>query len=243
MLHADPGDVRFADGRVHRVGSPERSITFTDVVEHAYHDRVQLSATGFYRTPEIHYDREKGRGRPFYYFAWGAAIAEVEVDGFTGMYGIRRVDLLHDVGDSLSPLVDVGQVEGGFAQGVGWLTQEELVWDEKGRLRTGNASTYKLPSLGECPPIFRTRLLPKATQPGVVHGSKAVGEPPFMLAFAVREALREAVAAFAPERARRVDLAVPATPEQVFWAIERLRTDERARDERVRGEPDAAAVG
>jgi xanthine dehydrogenase large subunit len=189
---------------------------------------VPLSASGFYKTPQIHYDREKGRGRPFYYFAWGAAITEVEVDGFTGMYAIRRVDILHDVGESISPIVDVGQIEGAFAQGAGWLTQEELVWDHAGALRTGNASTYKLPSLGECPPIFRTKLLTRAAQPGVVMGSKAVGEPPFMLAISVREALREAIAAFAAEGRRGpVVLDAPATPEAVFWAIEQVREEER----------------
>jgi xanthine dehydrogenase large subunit len=228
MLHAPPEDVVIEEGRVFRRGAPEKATAFREVVDQAYHDRVQLSATGFYRTPNIHYDREKGRGAPFYYFAWGAAITEVEVDGFTGMYGIRRVDILHDVGDSLSPLIDLGQVEGGFLQGAGWLTQEELVWDAEGRLRTTNASTYKLPSLGECPPIFRARLLQRAAQPGVIYGSKAVGEPPLMLAISVREAIRDAVAAFAPERRAPVLLASPATAEAVFWAIEAVRGAERA---------------
>jgi xanthine dehydrogenase large subunit len=228
MLHAPPEDVRIEDGKAWKVGAAESAIEWRALCDHAYHERVPLSATGFYRTPEIHYDKAKGRGRPFYYFAWGAAVTEVEVDAFTGMYGIRRVDILHDVGDSLSPLVDVGQVEGGFAQGAGWLTQEELVWDAEGRLRTGNASTYKLPSLGECPPIFRTRLLPRAKQEGVVYGSKAVGEPPLMLAISVREALRDAVAACAPaQRRSAVVLACPSTPEAIFWAIETVREEER----------------
>ncbi|MDQ3033775.1 MAG: xanthine dehydrogenase molybdopterin binding subunit [Myxococcota bacterium] len=228
MLGVEPSDVIIESARVFPRGAPERAIAWSAVVDRAYHERVQLSANGFYKTPEIHWDREKGRGRPFYYFAYGAAITELEVDGFTGMYGVRRVDILHDVGDSISPLIDLGQVEGGFAQGVGWLTQEELVWDEEGRLRTTNASTYKLPSLGECPPIFRAKLLPRATQPGVVFGSKAVGEPPLMLALSVREALRDAVAAFAqPGRRAPVILRSPATPESVFWAIDALREEER----------------
>lgn len=211
----------FADGMVEGGG---KSISFEALADYAYHERVQLSATGFYRTPTIHYDAKAGRGKPFYYFAWGAAVTEVHVDGFTGMFRVARVDILHDVGASLSPLVDLGQVEGAFAQGVGWLTQEELVWDAEGRLRTGNASTYKLPSLGECPPIFNTALLPKAEQPGVVHGSKAVGEPPFMLAFSAREAIRDAVAAFASkERRGPIALSCPSTAEQVFFAIERIR--------------------
>ena len=163
----------------------------------------------------------RGTGKPFHYFAYGAAVSEVEVDGFTGQYRLLRVDILHDVGDSLSPLVDRGQIEGGFVQGVGWLTTEELVWTRDGALATSGASTYKLPSLGECPPVFQVALLEKAHEPGVVHGSKAVGEPPLMLAISVREALRDAVAAFG--RGGVVELALPATPEAVYWAIERAR--------------------
>ncbi len=219
LLGVDPGEVVFADGVARRVGGPDAR-PFAEVVSRAYYDRVPLSATGFYRTPGLHFDAASGRGKPFHYFAWGAAVAEVEVDRFTGMYALRRVDLLHDVGDSLSPLVDRGQVEGGFAQGVGWLTQEELFWAPDGRLATLNASTYKLPTVGECPEEMHVTLLPRATEPGVVHGSKAVGEPPFMLAFSVREALREAIAAFAGAP-RVVELASPATAEQVYWAIER----------------------
>jgi len=220
-LGVDPGDLTFADGRVGRTDGLGESLAFAEVVDRAYLDRVQLSATGFYRTPNLHFDEKSGRGRPFHYFAYGAAVAEVEVDRFTGMYAIRRVDILHDVGDSLSPLVDRGQVEGGFAQGVGWLTQEELWWAPDGRLGTVNASTYKLPTVGECPEEMHIALLPRATEPGVVHGSKAVGEPPFMLAFSVREALREAVAAFGDSPAV-VELGSPATAEQVYWAIERV---------------------
>ena len=166
-------------------------------------------------------------GTPFKYFAYGVAAAEVEVDGFTGGYTTRRVDIVHDVGDSLSPLVDLGQIEGGFAQGVGWLTLEDLRWDEsegpaRGRLTTQSASTYKLPSIGELPDELNVALLEHAAEDGVVYGSKAVGEPPLMLAFSVREALRDAVAAFGPTDTS-VDLASPATPEAVFWATERAR--------------------
>lgn len=220
MLGVDPGDLDFVDGMVLRADGEGDALEFSSVVERAYLDRVQLSATGFYRTPRIHFDEKRGRGRPFHYFAYGAAVSEVEVDRFTGMYTIRRVDILHDVGDSLSPLVDIGQVEGGFAQGVGWLTQEELWWAPDGRLGTVNASTYKLPTLGEMPEALHVRLLPKATEPGVVYGSKAVGEPPFMLAISVREAIRQAVSAYGPGV---VELGSPATAEQTFWAIEALR--------------------
>lgn len=220
MLDVDPVRLEIVDAMVLRADGQGDALELSDVVNRAYLDRVQLSATGFYRTPGIHFDPVAGRGRPFHYFAFGAAVAEVEVDRFTGMYELRRVDILHDVGDSLSPLVDRGQVEGGFLQGVGWLTQEELYWTPDGRLGTVNASTYKLPTIGECPEQMNVRLLPKATEPGVVYGSKAVGEPPFMLAFCVREALRDAVAAFG-EAPTVVELASPATPEQVYWAIER----------------------
>src|SRR5690606_3935754 len=216
------GDVSFADGRVHHFASPAESLAFAEVTRRAYLDRVPLFASGYYRTPHIAYDEAEGGGKPFHYFAYGAAVSEVEVDGFTGMWRLRRVDILHDCGTSLSPLVDRGQIEGGFAQGLGWLTSEELVWDRAGVLRTTGASTYKLPTLEHCPPDFRVALMPKAAEFGVVHGSKAVGEPPFMLAFSVREALRQAVAAFGAAP-RRVDLRAPATPEAIYWAIEAVR--------------------
>ena len=163
------------------------------------------------------------KGSPFKYFAYGCAATEVEVDGFTGAYHTRRVDIVHDVGDSLSPLVDIGQIEGGFVQGAGWLTLEDLRWDEsdgpnRGRLTTQAASTYKLPSFSELPDEFNVTLLERAHEEGAVYGSKAVGEPPLMLAFSVREALRQAAAAFGPE-GTSVDLASPATPEAVWWAL------------------------
>jgi xanthine dehydrogenase large subunit len=195
---------------------PEAS--FATVVETAYKRRIPLFAQGFYRTPEIHYDPKTGMGRPFYYFAYAAAVSEVEVDGFTGDSTIRRVDILEDVGDSVSPLIDRGQIEGGFVQGLGWLTIEELVWDGQGRLATAGASTYKLPSWPEMPPEFHVSFLERAAEPGVIMGSKAVGEPPLMLAFSAREAIRAAVAAFGP--AKVICLDSPATPERVYWAIQ-----------------------
>ncbi len=193
----------------------------------AYFQRVQLWAAGFYRTEGLHWDSSRMQGSPFKYFAYGVAAAEVEVDGFTGAYRTRRVDIVHDVGDSLSPLVDIGQIEGGFVQGAGWLTLEDLRWDDsdgpaRGRLATQAASTYKLPSFSEMPEEFNVTLLEQAHEDGVVYGSKAVGEPPLMLAFSVREALRQAAAAFGPT-GTSVDLASPATPEAVFWAVEAAR--------------------
>ena len=200
--------------------------TWEERVRAAYFQRIQLWAAGFYRTEGLHWDPATMTGHPFKYFAYGAAAAEVEVDGFTGAYTTRRVDIVHDVGDSLSPLVDLGQIEGGFVQGAGWLTLEDLRWDDAdGRLLTRAASTYKLPSLSEMPPELNVTLLPHATEDGVVHGSKAVGEPPLMLAFSVREALRQAAAAFGPP-GTSVELASPATPEAVYWAVERARSRE-----------------
>ncbi len=212
----------FADGR---------ELEWEDLVREAYYGRVQLWASGFYKTDGIHWDAGVMQGHPFKYFAYGVAAAEVEVDGFTGAYRQRRVDIVHDVGDSLSPLVDLGQVEGGFVQGVGWLTLEDLRWDEsdgpgRGRLTTQTASTYKLPSFSELPDVLNVALLERAHEDGVVYGSKAVGEPPLMLAFSVREALRQAAAAFGPA-GTSVELASPATPEAVFWAVERARSEQR----------------
>ena len=221
LLGVPAPDVVFAGGRVHPEAAPEAGVAFADVVSKAYYARVPLFAAGYYRTPGIAFDWKTGQGTPFHYFAYGAAVSEVEVDGFTGQYRLLRTDILHDVGDSLSPLVDRGQVEGGFVQGVGWLTTEELVWGQDGAFLSHGASTYKLPTLGECPPDLRVAFLERAREPGVVHGSKAVGEPPLMLAISVREALRAAVAAFGAGGI--VELGCPATPEAVYWAVERAR--------------------
>jgi xanthine dehydrogenase large subunit len=229
-VHSD--DVRFADGVVTGIGFHDHQIAWADLVHDAYYQRVQLWAAGFYRTAGLHWDSERMQGEPFKYFAYGAAASEVEVDGFTGAYRLRRVDIVHDVGDSLSPLIDLGQIEGGFVQGVGWLTLEELLWDEtdgptRGRLSTQAASTYKIPSFSEMPEQFNVHLFERATESGVVYGSKAVGEPPLMEAFSMREALRQAVAAFGPA-GWSVSLASPATPEAVYWAIEAARDTARA---------------
>jgi xanthine dehydrogenase large subunit len=227
-LGCEPSALIFEQGRVFVIGGEGQGLNFGALVMDAYLQRVPLFATGYYRTPNIHFDRVSGKGKPFHYYAYGAAVSEVSVSRFTGQYTLSAVDILHDVGDSLSPQIDRGQVEGGFIQGVGWLTTEELVWNDKGALSTSGASTYKLPTLAECPPTFVVNLLTRAAEPGVVHGSKAVGEPPLMLALSVREALRAAVAAFG-ERTGPVELASPATPEAVYWAIERQRDTTRVR--------------
>jgi xanthine dehydrogenase molybdopterin binding subunit/xanthine dehydrogenase small subunit len=198
-----------------RQGGKEPS--FAEIVERAYMQRVSLAATGYYATPGLHWDRAAGQGRPFHYYACGAAVTEIEVDGDTGMSQVRRVDILHDTGNPLNPQIDRGQIEGGFVQGMGWLTSEELHWDKRGILLTHSASTYQIPAISDAPADFRVALFENAEQPSVIHGSKAVGEPPLMLAISVREAIREAVAAFGvtPDR---VSLASPATPEAIFTA-------------------------
>ena len=219
--------IRFQDGQVRAEGSDEPAISFAQLCYTAYFQRVQLSAMGFYRTEGLHWDPVALRGEPFKYFVYAAAASEVEVDGFTGASELRRVDIVYDVGDSLSPLIDLGQIEGGFIQGAGWMAMEELRWDtsdgpRRGRLLTQAASTYKLPSIGELPEVLNVALLKDATEEGVVYGSKAVGEPPLMLAMSVREAIRHAVAAFGPGGVG-VELGLPATPEATYWAIDRAR--------------------
>lgn len=219
-------DVRFAHGKITALGKTEE-LEWNDVVRDAYMQRIQLSAAGYYRTEGLHWDLARMTGSPFKYFSYGVAASEVEVSCFDGSYVLRRVDIVHDVGDSLSPMIDLGQIEGGFVQGTGWLTLEDLRWDTsdgpgRGRVATQAASTYKIPSFSEMPEVFNVALLDKAHEEGVVYGSKAVGEPPLMLAFSVREALRQAVAAFGPEGSS-VTLASPATPEAVFWAIDSVR--------------------
>jgi len=208
----------FNDNMVIDPENPGAGFPFAELLQRAYFARTSLSATGFYRTPDIYYDRETGRGKPFHYFAVGAAVSEVEIDGFTGMTHIRRVDILHDVGDAINRGVTLGQVEGGFVQGAGWLTNEELIWDSEGRLLTHSPDTYKIPAVGDTPDIFDVAFLSDATQSNVVHGSKAVGEPPLMLAISVREAIRDAVAVFG-KSGGEVPLASPATCEAIFNAI------------------------
>jgi len=211
----------FSDNTISASGTSE-SLTFQELVQAAYVERISLSATGYYRTPEIHYDRVRGNGKPFHYYAVGAAATEVEVDGFTGMTKILRTDILHDVGDSINPAVNLGQIEGGFVQGTGWLTCEELIWNEQGVLLTHSPDTYKIPAVGDRPQEFNVAFLQNATQRNTIHGSKAVGEPPLMLAISVREAIRDAVAAFGPAQGE-IELRSPATCEAIWRAIQRQK--------------------
>ncbi len=217
-LHqADPAEVRFEDGSVSVGGA---SYAFVEAVQLAYQGRVSLSATGFYRTPDIEWDRIAGRGRPFYYFAHGAAVTEAAVDTRTGENRILRVDILHDAGRSLNPAIDIGQIEGGFVQGAGWLTTEELVWDGRGRLATHAPSTYKIPACSDRPDIFNVALWDTENRSQTIYRSKAVGEPPLMLGISALMALSDACAACGPNYPA---LDAPATAERVLFACERAR--------------------
>jgi xanthine dehydrogenase large subunit len=219
-------EVLFADGHI-RVGK-QRTLTFGELVWDAYHARVPLSATGFYATPKIGYDAKTLTGRPFFYFCYGAAVSEVAIDCLTGESRLLRVDILHDVGRSLNPAIDMGQVEGGFLQGVGWLTSEELWWDGKGRLVTHAPSTYKIPTGYDWPRVFNVTLAPWSTNTeDSIYRSKAVGEPPLMLAISVFHAIRDAIAAAAGGGTPRLD--APATPERILRSIEELRERQASR--------------
>ncbi|WP_010490273.1 xanthine dehydrogenase molybdopterin binding subunit [Pseudomonas sp. S9] len=213
-------DIEFRNGQV-RVR--DQFIAFDQVIQQAYFAQVSLSSTGFYRTPKIFYDRDKAAGRPFYYFAYGAACSEVIVDTLTGEYKMLRSDILHDVGASLNPAIDIGQVEGAFVQGMGWLTMEELVWNPKGKLMTNGPASYKIPAIADMPLDLRVKLVENRKNPeDTVFHSKAVGEPPFMLGIAVWCAIKDAVASLAEYR-QQPDIDAPATPERVLWGVEQMK--------------------
>ena len=210
--------IEFRDDRVF-IGN--ESLSFDELAKKCIAARVQLSEAGHYKTPKITWDRAKGTGRPFFYFAYGAACSEVIVDTLTGENRLLRVDILHDVGRSLNPAIDIGQIEGGFVQGMGWLTTEELVFSKEGRLLTHAPSTYKIPVASDVPADFRVALYPNANREETIYRSKAVGEPPLMLANSVFCALADAVHALAPDKP--VPLDAPATPEAILRACESLR--------------------
>ncbi|NNF71440.1 MAG: xanthine dehydrogenase molybdopterin binding subunit [Rhodobacteraceae bacterium] len=214
---AKASDVRFADGQV-TVG--ENAMTFEEVISEAYLNRISLSATGFYKTPKIVWDRIKGVGRPFFYFAYGAAVTEVVIDTLTGENRVLRADILHDCGASLNPALDIGQIEGGYVQGAGWLTTEELVWDDRGQLRTHAPSTYKIPACSDRPDVFNVALWDGANREDTIYRSKAVGEPPLMLGISALMALSDAVSSCGPHYP---DLHAPATAEEMLAAITRAR--------------------
>lgn len=205
-------------------------IDFVELVQQAYLERIQLSASGFYRTPKIHYDRETGKGRPFFYFANGAAVSEVTLDTLTGEHKVNRVDIIHDVGNSINPSLDIGQIEGGFIQGMGWLTNEELVWNEQGKLLSQGPATYKIPSIGDLPETFNVSLFDQANPEATIYHSKAVGEPPFMLAMSVWSALKDAISSLTQYQVDP-DLHTPATPESVLKAVAQVMQEAHSQGE------------
>jgi xanthine dehydrogenase large subunit len=211
--------VRLESGQV---SAGSRSEPWAQVVKAAYLARIQLWDSGFYATPKIHYDPKTLTGRPFFYFAYGAAVSEVAIDTLTGETRVLRTDILHDVGRSINPAIDLGQIEGGFVQGMGWLTCEELWWNAEGKLMTHAPSTYKIPCASDVPRIFKVALFDNANREETIHRSKAVGEPPLMLALSVFFAIRDAIASTAPDT-RQVPLQAPATPEAVLHALAALR--------------------
>jgi xanthine dehydrogenase large subunit len=213
-------DIVLASNRVY---AGNRSMSFAELARLSWEKRVSLSATGYYRTPKIHWDVATNTGRPFYYFVYGAAAAEVAIDTLTGESRVLRAELVQDCGHSLNPAIDLGQIEGAFVQGMGWLTTEELWWDATGRLRTHGPSTYKIPGSRDVPPVFNARILADApNREATVFRSKAIGEPPLMLAISVWLAIRHAIASLADYRlAPKLD--APATAERVLLAIDELR--------------------
>ena len=223
-LGGEPDAITFLDGVV---SAGERSLTFAELARSAYFARVPLSATGFYATPKVHYDRTTLSGRPFFYYAYGAAVAEVAIDTLTGEHRLLAVDILHDVGDSLNPAIDRGQIEGGFLQGWGWLAMEELWWTERGELGTHAPSTYKIPTARDWPDRVRIDFWPEPNREDTIYRSKAVGEPPFMLALAAFHALRDAIASVT-DYALAPRLDAPATDERILVAIDELRSRTRA---------------
>jgi xanthine dehydrogenase large subunit len=211
-------EVQFRDDRVFIANE---SLGFGELARRCIEGRVQLSEAGFYRTPKVTWDRKRGRGRPFFYFAYGAACAEVVIDTLTGESRVTRIDILHDCGRSLNPAIDIGQIEGGFVQGMGWLTTEELVFDGEGRLLTHAPSTYKIPVASDVPEDFRVALHPGRNREDTIYRSKAVGEPPLMLAISVFCAIADAIHSLVPDAP--VPLDAPATPEAILRACEALR--------------------
>jgi xanthine dehydrogenase large subunit len=206
----------------------EQTFSFAEFAQIAYMGRVSLSSTGFYKTPKIYFDRATGKGRPFFYFATGAAVSEVIIDTLTGEYKTLRTDILQDVGHSINPAIDIGQIEGAFIQGMGWLTTEELVWNEQGRLLSNNLATYKIPAINDTPKDFRVALVPDTpNREHTIYNSKAVGEPPFMLGISVWSAIKDAISSLSDYQLSPV-LDTPATPERVLWSVELMKAQSKA---------------
>jgi len=225
---SQPGDIVFDDDTIFDHKHPDRKTGFGDLARKAYLDRISLSETGYYFTPGIWYDREKGRGKPFHYFAFGMAVSEVRVDVLTGGHELLRTDILFDAGQSIHEGIDRGQIAGGFIQGLGWCTTEELKYGTDGRLLTFSPDTYKIPAVGDIPADFRIQLLDNVPNPNTIRQSKAVGEPPFMLAFSAWLAIKYAVSAVGNHEAEP-DFGIPATGENILKSIEMLKKDRHAK--------------
>jgi xanthine dehydrogenase molybdopterin binding subunit len=217
------GDIEFADGFIFDRQHTSRRISFAGAIDLMIVRQVSLSETGYYAVPRIGWDKEKGRGRPFNYYAFGMGVTEVELDILTGAHTILRADILYDAGDSLNPAIDIGQIEGGYVQGLGWCTTEEILWDGKGNLMTHSPDTYKIPAVRDVPADFRVALLEGHPNPNAIHGSKAVAEPPFMLALSAWLAIKDAVSAVGGHRTEP-DFQIPATNEVIALSAARLRT-------------------
>jgi xanthine dehydrogenase molybdopterin binding subunit/xanthine dehydrogenase small subunit len=215
-------NIEFLDNRVYDREHPEVTIPFAQLCRLAHLNRVSLSSTGYYKTPGIFFDRETGQGNPFFYYAYGMAVSEVEIDTLTGAQRLLRTDIIHDAGDSINEGIDIGQVEGGFIQGMGWCTTEEIKWDKEGRLLTHSPDTYKIPTINDIPRDFRVELLTDVPNPGTIRRSKAVGEPPFMLGLSVWLAIKDAISAV-DNHAQEPEFSLPATGEVILNAAEKLR--------------------
>jgi xanthine dehydrogenase large subunit len=220
-------EVQFENGQVL---AGEHSLPFVELVNAAYHAKLQLWSDGFYATPGLHWDKQTMQGHPFHYFAYGAAVSEVLVDTLSGEFKLQQVHILQDAGKSLNPAIDIGQTEGAFIQGMGWLTTEELQWHPvSGKLSTHAPSTYKIPTANDCPTQFHTRLFKRPNRQDSIHRSKAVGEPPLLLAFSVFFAIRDAISAAGGHR-MNPPLQAPATPESILRAITAVQAAAAAAD-------------
>ncbi len=221
LANVQKENILYADNFVFDKNNLACKISFQSLIHTAYLKQISLSATGFYRTPGIYFDRENGTGTPFYYFAYGMAVSEVETDVLTGQYTVLRADIVHDVGNSIDESIDMEQIKGGFVQGIGWVTTEELKWDKNGRLLTCSPDTYKIPTIADIPDTFNVELIKNVPNEGTIHQSKAVGEPPFMLAFSVWLAIKDCISAVGNHRFEP-EFSLPATAEQVLLAIEKI---------------------
>jgi xanthine dehydrogenase molybdopterin-binding subunit B len=231
--------IQFKNDAIFDAEHPDRTMPFTDAMVQMNLRRISLSATGFYRTPEIGWDKIKGWGRPFYYYAFGMAVTDVVVDCLTGSHSILRTDILHDAGNSLYPEIDIGQIRGGFIQGLGWCTTEEIKWNDKGYLLTHSPDTYKIPTIQDIPQDFRVELLKDAPNPHTIRNSKAIGEPPFMLAFSAWLAIKDAISAVADHR-YEPEFSIPATNEQILLSIEKLKQRSHEGNGRTRNNRESA---